>query len=99
MDTYWNSAIRSGSLTPKNQFDNLRDVPVWPQYGKNEVVMHFTAAGENKGPQTSILFSSIISADGDYQYLQRCETLDRVRAEYYNIPALDPNTYLNTCST
>ncbi|AEQ33177.1 carboxylesterase [Megavirus chiliensis] len=99
MDIYWNSAIRSGSLTPKNQFDNLRDVPVWPQYGKNEVVMHFTAAGENKGPQTSILFSSIISADGDYQYLQRCETLDKVRAEYYNIPALDPNTYFNTCST
>ncbi|AGF85701.1 hypothetical protein QJ854_gp081 [Moumouvirus goulette] len=97
MDIYWNSAIRTGSLTPKNSPDDLRDVPEWPQFGKKEIVMHFTAEGENKGPLSPIPFSSIIADDGNYQYLRRCQTLDKIRARYYNIPALDPETYLNSC--
>jgi len=93
MDDYWSAVIRQGSLDANG---TLAKLPPWvpfkgPLGGTGPYVMHWTASGEGKGPQQSILYNTIVSADGGtYLYAPRCDTVGPIRAAEYGIPALSP---------
>lgn len=95
---YAGAIMHHASLEPSGPLDPLNLVPRWLPFGSQsnpEPVMHWTAAGEGKGPLGVITYESITDSDGgNYAYHTRCDLLDKLLAKQYNIPALDPSTYV-----
>ena len=98
MDIYWDAGVTKASLEARDPSDPLNTVPKWVDFSAQNQqmtlpVMHFTAKDEGKGPMQMVAFDSITN-HGVYYYYERCNLLDKILAQEYGIPAMDPSTYI-----